>query len=331
MRRLHGVGRIALGALLAGCIATGAALAETPAPAPTPRPPLPYSGYPARIGSETATINAAVNPRGAETSYYLQYGPSLTYGFQTQALSVGGGTAEVKVSVALTGLQADTTFHYRLVAVNSAGTAIGPDRAFITKKIPLTLTVTVAPNPDPFGTPLSVSGNLAGSENANQELVLQYDPYPYKQGFLDLGRPELSDATGDFSFTVPSLAGSAQLRVAALGPPTVYGPVSTERVSAHVVLHLHATRRPGFYRLYGSVAPALPGAHVAFQRAGSDGRPVNLSGTISKSAGIHRSRFARTLALHLRGRYRAAVQSTTPALLSGHSSWIGLRRIRHRR
>lgn len=313
-----------LGLLLATCVATAQSLAATPTAAPASKPPLAYSGYASQTSTGSATINAAVNPRGSETSYYLQYGPTMSYGLQTQPASATGAT-EVKLTEALTGLQANTTYHFRLLATNAAGTGLGPDRTFLTKKIPLTLSATVSPNPDVFGSPFTVSGNLAGSDNTNQALVLQIDPFPYKQGFLDLGNPELSDASGNFSFAVAPLAAGAQLRVAALGPPTVYGPILIEHVSVHVSFHLHATKRRGFYRLYGTVTPALAGAHLGFQRLGRGGRPLNVSGTVLKRATAHSSRFARTLRLPHKGRYRASVQSPTPSLLSNHSHWVRLR------
>jgi hypothetical protein len=320
----------ALLALLGVCFAGALAVADTPAP--IPKPPLAYSGFPAQISTSSATISAGVNPRGSETSYYLQYGPTASYGAQTQTANAGAGATEVKLTVTLAGLQADTTYHFRMVAASTAGTSFGPDRTLVTKKIPLTLTATVRPNPDVFGSPFSVTGTLAGSESSNQELVLQIDPFPYKQGFADIGNPELSDASGNFSFAVAPIASSAQLRVAALGPPLLYGPILTEHVSLHVSFHLHATSRRGFYRLSGTVAPALAGARVGFQRRGSNGTPINVSGAALTQASPHSSRFARTLRLRHKGLYRVSVQSPTPSLLSNHSHWvrIGHRTRRHR-
>jgi hypothetical protein len=324
MRRLAiGGGSALLGLLMAGCLAT----AQTPAAtleAP-PKPPLAYSGYASQTSTTTATITAAVNPRGLETSYYLQYGPSPAYGAQTPTATVAAGTSEVKLAESLAGLQANTTYHFRLVATNAAGTGSGPDRTFLTKKIPLTLSATVNPNPEEFGMSLTVAGSLAGSDAANQALVLQIDPYPYKQGFKDLGNPELSDAAGSFSFAVGSIAASAQLRVAALGPPIVYGPILTEHVSIRASFHARSTKRRGFYRLYGTVAPALAGAHLAFQRLGRHGKPVTVSGTVLKRGSGGSSHFARTVRLRRKGRYRVVVQSPTPALLSNHSRWVRVR------
>lgn len=309
-----------LGLLIAACVAT----AQPAAAASAPGPPLAYSGYASQTDTSSATISAAVNPRGLETSYFIQYGPTASYGTQTQPASTTG-TTEVKLAESLTGLQANTTYHFRMVASNAAGTGFGPDRTFVTKKIPLRLDAAAAnPNPDVFGSPFSVTGNLSGSEDANQALVLQINPFPYKRGFVDLGNPELSDAAGNFSFAVAPLAASAQLRVAALGPPIIYGPILIEHVSVHLSFHIRAAKRRGFYRLYGTVTPALAGAHLGFQWLGRDGKPVTVSGMVLKRATAHSSRFARTLRLRHRGRYRASVQSPTPALLSNHSRWVRL-------
>ena len=80
-------------------------------------------------GETTATLNGTVNPHGAETKYYFEYGTTVSYGSKTAEASAGSGTGNLEESKALTGLTRGTTYHYRIVATNNAGqTAVVPVR-----------------------------------------------------------------------------------------------------------------------------------------------------------------------------------------------------------
>jgi DNA-binding beta-propeller fold protein YncE len=86
------------------------------------------------IGHETATINAKVNPGELETKYRFEYGETTAYGSE---VPLGGATltaseAPARVSASLSQLKLGVTYHFRLVASNSAGTTIGMDRTFTT-------------------------------------------------------------------------------------------------------------------------------------------------------------------------------------------------------
>ena len=54
--------------------------------------------------------------------------------------SAGSGTANTAVSANLTGLTPGTTYHYRVVATNSSGTARGADGIFTTSSAPVAVT-----------------------------------------------------------------------------------------------------------------------------------------------------------------------------------------------
>jgi len=78
-----------------------------------------------------ATLNAGVNPNGLATNYHFEWGTTVSYGNSTSTLSAGAGSAVVNVSALLTGLTSGTTYHYRIVAVNSDGTSNGSDMTFV--------------------------------------------------------------------------------------------------------------------------------------------------------------------------------------------------------
>ena len=69
----------------------------------------------------SATLVGTVDPGGAATSYFFEYGPTIAYGKQTTAGQLPAGTVRVKVGQPVTGLA--TGYHYRLVATNSVSTA----------------------------------------------------------------------------------------------------------------------------------------------------------------------------------------------------------------
>jgi hypothetical protein len=85
----------------------------------------------AAVAPTAATLGAKIDPSGLETTYYFEAGPGTSYGKRIPAdsnLSAGVGFSPVGVSTALSGLTAGTTYHFRLVATNAAGTTVGPDR-----------------------------------------------------------------------------------------------------------------------------------------------------------------------------------------------------------
>jgi len=80
-----------------------------------------------------ATLQAEVNPGGLPTTYQIEYGTSTEYGDRapTAPVSVGEGTTPVAVSLQVTGREPNTTYHWRLVATNEAGSTTTPDHTFI--------------------------------------------------------------------------------------------------------------------------------------------------------------------------------------------------------
>ena len=77
-------------------------------------------------------LHGTLNPNGSATTYFFQWGLTTAYGVDSVARSAGHGTKAVAVSITARALIPGTTYHYRLVATNGAGTTIGGDRAFTT-------------------------------------------------------------------------------------------------------------------------------------------------------------------------------------------------------
>ena len=117
----------------------------------------------ASVAQTTATLNATVNPNGGEVSKCeFEYGETISYGKTAPCVpSPGAGEAAVAVSAPISGLTANTTYHFRISATNATGTSKGADETLktlpnaptvITKaatsvtQTTATLTATVNPN-----------------------------------------------------------------------------------------------------------------------------------------------------------------------------------------
>ena len=73
----------------------------------------------------TAELQGSVTADGASTSYYFEYGTSTSYGSKSSSGRVGGAATSTPVSVSVSGLHPATSYVFRLVASNSAGTSYG--------------------------------------------------------------------------------------------------------------------------------------------------------------------------------------------------------------
>src|ERR1700693_434923 len=78
-RPLRALAAIAVGALVG---AGGAAAASAPTAT---------TGPVTAIGPTTATVSGSVNPNGAATTWYVEYGTTTGYGSKTSATSAGSG------------------------------------------------------------------------------------------------------------------------------------------------------------------------------------------------------------------------------------------------
>ena len=88
----------------------------------------------------SATLHGSVNPFGRATTWYFEYGTSTNYGTKTPIQSAGAGTTATSVSASITGLTTGRTYHFRIVAQNTAGTAHGADLTFSTATVPAAAT-----------------------------------------------------------------------------------------------------------------------------------------------------------------------------------------------
>ena len=129
-------------------------------------PPAVTTNAASGVSQTGAMMNGLVNPNGASTTAYFQYGTTTSYGNTTTAQSIGSGTSAVSVSQAVSGLMCNTLYHFRIVATSASGTSFGADQTLTTSACTASGLYTIAlcrvvdtRNPSgPFGGPALVAG-----------------------------------------------------------------------------------------------------------------------------------------------------------------------------
>lgn len=314
----------ATGVLLALALSVGALTCLPATASAAPAAPTATTGRSSSVTFSSAIVFATINPHGQDTNYVFQYGTTRKYGAQTPLAPAGSATSSLQVSQTITGLAPLTTYHYRILATSPAGATTGNDRTFATGPVPLSLAIDGTPNPVVYGSSFLVEGTLSGTGAANHAVELQANPFPYVGGFETVGEPHLTTASGGFSFPFLDLLENAQIRVVTLGKPEVSSPVILENVAVRISFHVRATRRRGYARLYGTVAPAEVGALVGFQLL-RPGRSLNKGGTVVKAAtNPEYSSFSRVVRVQ-HGLYKALIQVTDGAHVSAYSNPVLIR------
>jgi len=286
------------------------------------------TGSAIKVTQSSATVRGAVNPRDVQTTYVFQYGPTKAYGATTPATAAGKGTVTKAVSANITGLAPATTYHYRIVATSGAGTLRGGDRTFKTLKQPLGLALAATSNPVPFGGSTTLAGTLSGTDNANRQVVLQQNPFPFTAGFAPVGNPQVTNATGAFAFPILSLTTTTQYLVQIVGRP-VASPIVTALVAVTVRTDVSATRvrRGRSVRFAGTITPIRDGAQVAIQKRRGD-RWITVGGTIARHFKDDRSKYAVRVRIRRGGSYRVFVGTNSGDIANNVGRTVKIRSFR---
>ena len=95
--------------------------------------PTAKTGSATSVTSTSAKLNGTVNPNGDLTAVVFEYGTTTGYGSQMIASqSPLTGSTLLEVTVNVTDLQLNTTYHFRVQASNSVGAIYGDDAVFVT-------------------------------------------------------------------------------------------------------------------------------------------------------------------------------------------------------
>jgi hypothetical protein len=268
------------------------------------------------VGSASATLNGSVAPNQNETTYYFEYGSSTAYGTKTAVQGPLNGKNDKKVSADLSGLAPSTTYHFRLVATNPAGTSNGADMTFTTLAAGATpgLTIAAAPKTVTYSRPVAITGQLTGPGNAGVTVTLEQNPAPYTGAFASTGVTAVTSATGAYSMAVtPALNTHYRVVTKGKGKDQTTSAEIAVRVRLKVAFHLSdPTPKSGQkVRFYGTVLPGHDGKVARIQRRTSTGKWRTVASATLVAAtplnGVARSKFAKRLAVRKSGIYRVRV------------------------
>ncbi len=151
-------------ALIAAIVVLAAVPTALALAATTPAP-IVSTAAATNVGPSSATLNGSVNPDGVATRYAFQWGTSTAYGEETAVTSAGSGTGSAAVDAVLSGLNAGTTYHYRIIALTATATVVGKDETLTTTgtaPAPETKPVVVTEAADQIG---STSATVTGTVN----------------------------------------------------------------------------------------------------------------------------------------------------------------------
>ncbi len=235
----------------------------------------------------------------------------------------GGGVAGEGPCGELGGvsLAPGTTYHYRVVAKNGAGTSPGADVTFMTTAAgtppptpPVTNAITIAPAAASvtLGRAVTFTGQLSGAKNAGVEVALEENPYPYTGSFKNTTVKTTTTATGSYSLSVTPLV-NAHYRVTAKAS----GPVTSGEASVSVRLRVSSQisdltpARGQSVRFSGVVTSGHDGKVARIQRRTSTGSWRTVASTTLVATtplnGISRSKYSKRIRVFRTGTYRVKV------------------------
>ena len=281
------------------------------------------TGGVANVAPTSAVLNGTVDPNGTATNYLFQYGTTRLYGAGTPATGAGAGKKGVRVAAGLDALAPATTYHYRLVGLRGSRTFFGKDRTFKTKKQPLGVSLAASPNPIRIGHATTLAGVLSGTGNANRQVVLQANPWPYTGGFVNTTNPQVTDASGNFSFPLLSVSVNTQYRVLMVARPEVVSPIVVLGTTNKVTRHAKVRRgsRRGRIHFWGTIRPALDGSPVFVQKL-RRGAWVNIGQTSARATPRNLSRYSKRIRQKHGGTYRIVVVDASGAHSGGVSRTV---------
>jgi len=94
-------------------------------------PPVVTTNPVSNVTTSSARLNGSLDPHGLTTTVYFKWGTTTSYGRTTPRQTQTGNTYR-NITANISGLARHHTYHFRIVATNSAGTRIGRNVTFNT-------------------------------------------------------------------------------------------------------------------------------------------------------------------------------------------------------
>ena len=226
-------------------------------------PPAATTGAALSVAPTTATLTGTVDPRGRSTSWRFEYGTTTSYGSSTPSKSAGSGTAPVAVSAPVDKLTPGVTYHYRLIASNSAGSVSGADGTFAT---PQAITLKSSSFRVIAGRFVSLSGTVTGAQAGVTVMIFAQ---PFGSAASTQLATTLTGGGGVWTYL-------AQPRIGTTYQASANGNTSTAvtvGVQPAVSLQLITKER---FATRVTAATSFSGKLVKLQRLGADGKWVTV-------------------------------------------------------
>lgn len=283
---------------------------------PNPTPPAVSKQIASGVTTSGAHVSATLDPNGAETTYYFQYGRSTGYGTRT-AQQTASGTDPITVEADLSGLRPYTRYHWRLFARNDAGRTGGADRTFRTDRLATALTLFSSRKVVPYGRGVMVGGRVSGAGVRGMTLALEQQRFPFGSGFKEVATTHAGE-DGGYLFSVDHVRRATRFRVVSrtLEPLTSAVALVRSRPRTTIGAELLSRKRA---RVSGTIKPAVTG-ELSLQRFTTGGwaqvRHRAITGATTFSFKVRRvrrvNRAFRVVVLPVRGAY---VKATSKSVL----------------
>lgn len=110
----------------------------------------------ADVTNTTASLYGMVNPNSLTTTFYFEYGPTLSFGHVTPTVQLSDATEFLYVSADISGLDPRQKYYYRLVATNNFSSSATESLNFFTAEKPVI--TSIFPTKGDVGADVTITG-----------------------------------------------------------------------------------------------------------------------------------------------------------------------------
>jgi len=302
--------------------------------APNPTPPGVTNQHATAVTTSSAHLSASLDPNGAATSYYFQYGRSTGYGNRSTPATLPAGANPVAVAADISGLRPYTRYHWRLYSRNSAGITRGRDHTFRTGRVASSITLFSSRAKVQYGRGVTLGGRVTGAGTNGMTLRLEQEAFPFGSGFASVRTTKVA-GDGGYLFSVDHVWALTRFRVVTVTQTPLTSAVASIKSAPRTTIASRLLGRKRA-RISGRISPAISG-ELSLQRRSASGRwsqvkHRSLTGAEGYSLKVFRARKRdrayRVVVLPVRGAYvkattRRVVVTRRPARARGHRAAAG--------
>ena len=157
--------------------------------------------------TSTVVVNGTVNPNGATTTYWYEYGQITGLGFKTSAYLIGSGYVNLNTPAYITGLAPNTNYYFRLSAKNVFGTVNGTIYSFKTNSTPAPVGVAPTAATNSASNITRTSANLNGQINPKNSVATFWFEYGTTSDLGSVTTFQTSDNNNISSAVTASVSG----------------------------------------------------------------------------------------------------------------------------